>query len=89
MSDMLNERPEDWRLVDEDRELDLSSKPCVPPCPSFEEMTLEDVQVIPWGISNEEYQRLVDAALDHMIEVTKPIRGGVGWIQYDNEDEEK
>jgi len=49
----------------------------------------EDVQVIPWGISNEEYQRLVDAALDNFIETTRPVRGGVGWIQHDNEDEEK
>jgi hypothetical protein len=53
------------------------------------EMTLGDVRVIPWGVSNEEYQRLVNAALDHVIEVTRPVRGGVGWIQEDNNEKEK
>jgi hypothetical protein len=83
----VNERPEDWRLADEDRELDPGAKPCAPPCPTFGEMTLRDVRVIPWGVSNEEYQQLIDAALDHAIEVTRPVRGGVNWFQHDNKDE--
>jgi hypothetical protein len=36
-----------------------------------------------------DYRTLVDAALDHAIEVTKPIRGGVDWVQQDSDEKEE
>jgi hypothetical protein len=39
------------------------------------------------GISEPDWHTLVDAALDHAIEVTKPIRGGADWVQHTDDRE--